>query len=140
MPNTKPERAATPSPYEGQQQKTMDQVSLNQITPYAAEDADLSLRLYQYLSPQLNEQGLEDLAQRVEMPLVEVLGTLESNGIKIDPGVLEGQKADLNAKIIALRDQIHDLAGEPFNIDSPKQLRQVLFNRLKMPVIRKTKT
>ncbi|MBH06862.1 MAG: DNA polymerase I [Phycisphaeraceae bacterium] len=124
----------------GQQQKTMDQVPLSQITPYAAEDADLSLRLYQYLSPQLNEQGLEDLAQRVEMPLVEVLGTLESNGIKIDPGVLEGQKADLNAKIIALRDQIHDLAGEPFNIDSPKQLRQVLFNRLKMPVIRKTKT
>ena len=124
----------------GQQQKTMDQVPLGQITPYAAEDADLSLRLYQYLSPQLGEQGLEDLAQRVEMPLVEVLGTLESNGIKIDPDVLEEQKADLNAKIIALRDQIHDLAGEPFNIDSPKQLRQILFNRLEMPVIRKTKT
>jgi len=124
----------------GLKQKTMDQVPLDQITPYAAEDADITLRFYEKLQPQLAEQDVQSLADEVEMPLVEVLAEMEFNGIRIDPTVLEEQQTELSKRIDVIRDEIFGMAGAPFNLDSPKQLAEVLFTQLKLPVIKKTKT
>ncbi len=124
----------------GKPQKTMDQVPLEQVTAYAAEDADVTLRLYEKLKPRLTTLGMQELAERVEMPLVEVLAVMEANGIRVDPDVLDEQRRELEARIVELRDAIHEAAGEPFNIDSPKQLGEVLFQKLKLPVVKKTKT
>ncbi|MEM9882275.1 MAG: DNA polymerase I [Planctomycetota bacterium] len=130
----KPRRKADP------QQKTMDQVSLDLCTAYAAEDADVTLRLYETLKPRLDELGVADLAADVEMPLVAVLVDMESHGIRVEPDELERQKAELQVRIDQLRDEILDAARVDFNPDSPKQLGDVLFNQLGFPVQRKTKT
>jgi DNA polymerase-1 len=122
-------------------QKTMDQVPLELITPYGAEDADLTLRLYELLSKKMKLMGVESLAHDVEMPLVEVLAIMEQNGIRVDPDILTGQKVTLAKRIDELRDDIYEAAGGlPFNIDSPKQLAEVLFKQLKLPVGKRTKT
>ncbi|MEX0655160.1 MAG: DNA polymerase I, partial [Phycisphaeraceae bacterium] len=124
----------------GKTQKTMDQIPLEQITPYAAEDADLSLRLANKMRPQLDELGMGELANQIEMPLVRVLAEMEFHGILVDPAVLDEQRRELDKRILELRDAIHDAAGEPFNIDSPRQLAEVLFTKLKLPVVKRTKT
>ncbi len=124
----------------GLKQKTMDQVELDAIAPYAAEDADMALRLCETFTPQLKAMGLEHLAREVEMPLVEVLADMEFNGIRVDPDELEHQKNQLVKRIDELRDLIYEKAGGPFNIDSPRQLGEVLFTKLQLPVIKKTKT
>ena len=124
----------------GKTQKTMDQVPIEQITPYAAEDADLSLRLCQRMRPQLKTLGMQRLADDIEMPLIEVLAEMEHHGIRVDADVLDEQKGALNERIEALRDQIHEAAGTSFNIDSPKQLAEVLFTTLELPVQKRTKT
>ncbi len=124
----------------GMKQKTMDQVPLDQIVPYASEDADIALRLCRLFEPQIKAMGLEHLARDVEMPLVEVLADMEFNGIRVDPDELENQKKQLAKRIEALRDAIFEKAGGPFNIDSPRQLGELLFTKLKLPVIKKTKT
>lgn len=124
----------------GKTQLTMDKVPLEQITPYAAEDADITLRLTELLQEQVKEMGMEALARDVEMPLIDVLAEMEYQGIRVDPDVLDEQKQQLSERIIELRDQIHEAAGEPFNIDSPKQLAEVLFTKLGLPVIKRTKT
>ncbi|MCC7146892.1 MAG: DNA polymerase I [Phycisphaeraceae bacterium] len=121
-------------------QKTMDQVDLPLIATYAAEDADVTLRLWQELAPRLKTMGLEDLAQRVEMPLVEVLAEMEANGIRVDKEELARQKEGLSRRMVELRDQIQEAAGRPFNPDSPKQLAEVLFKEMKLPVGKRTKT
>ncbi|MCC6680206.1 MAG: DNA polymerase I [Phycisphaeraceae bacterium] len=121
-------------------QKTMDQIELDLITDYAAEDADFTLRLTNIFRGQLNSLGMKDLAERVEMPLVEVLARMESNGIAIDPGVLDEQRETLQQRIDELRDAIHEAAGEPINPDSPKQLSELLFDKLKLPRLKRTKT
>ncbi len=124
----------------GKEQRTMDQVPLEQITPYAAEDADLALRLTNLMRPQLKVLGMEQLAAEVEMPLIEVLAEMETHGVAVDPAVLDEQKQQLNERIDELRVQIHEAAGEVFNVDSPRQLADVLFSKLKLPVVKKTKT
>ena len=124
----------------GQLQRTMDQVPLVEIGPYASEDADAALRLRAELEPQVRALGMRELAERVEMPLVAVLADMEWTGVKVDPAVLDEQAAGLNRRIVALRDAVHEAAGVPFNIDSPKQLADVLFRQLKLPVIKRTKT
>ncbi len=124
----------------GKTQKTMDQVPLEQITPYAAEDADLALRLCQNMRPRLKTMGMQTLADHVEMPLIEVLAEMEYTGIRVDPNVLDEQKHTLSQRITALRDEIHGAAGCAFNIDSPKQLAEVLFTTLALPVQKRTKT
>ena len=124
----------------GQTQKTMDQVPLDVITAYAAEDADVSLRLHDHIAPQLRAMGMGELAERVEMPLVEVLADMEQAGIRVDAAILDEQKAVLTSRIDTLRDEIHAAAGVPFNIDSPRQLADVLFKQLGLPVIKRTKT
>lgn len=124
----------------GQKQKTMDQIPLDQITSYAAEDADMALRMYEHFTPQIRTMGLQRLAAEVEMPLVEVLADMAFTGVRVDPAVLEQQKTELSARVDELRDRIFERAGAPFNLDSPKQLGEVLFNQMNMPVIKKTKT
>ena len=120
-------------------QATMDSVPLDQITDYAAEDADISLRFYHLLHPKLVEQEMADL-EAVEMPLVEVLSDVESLGIRIDPTVLAAQKEELTGKLTEIKDQIFEVAGEPFNLDSPKQLGEILFHKLGMPILKRKKT
>ncbi len=121
-------------------QKTFDTIPLKEATVYAAEDADLTLRLYEHFRTELENQGMQRLAEDVEMPLVEVLAVMEDNGIRVEPDILDQQKTSLNRRIVQLRDSIHEYAGGPFNIDSPRQLADVLFNQLKLPVVKKTRT
>jgi len=121
-------------------QKTMDCVSLEEIAPYAAEDADMALRLYEDLTPKLRVMGLEKLAAEVEMPLVEVLVEMEYQGIKVDPVELDRQADGLKIRIDEARDRILEAAGHPFNLDSPKQLADVLFKELGLPIGKKTQT
>lgn len=130
----KPRRKADPP------QKTMDQIALDLCTAYSAEDADVTLQLYEKFAPRLEEYGMADLAADVEMPLVEVLSTMEAHGIRVNPGELDRQKADLSTRIEQLRTEILDAARVDFNPDSPKQLGDVLFNQFGFPVQRKTKT
>lgn len=120
-------------------QATMDTVPLDQITDYAAEDADISLRFYHLLHPKLVEQKMTDL-EAVEMPLVEVLSDVESLGIRIDPEALSAQKKELTGKLDELKDQIFEIAGEPFNLESPKQLAEILFHKLGLPILKRKKT
>ncbi|MCC6580537.1 MAG: DNA polymerase I [Phycisphaeraceae bacterium] len=124
----------------GRPQRTMDQVPLDQITAYAAEDADVTLQLHDKLAPMLEQDGMADLAHRVEMPLVEVLATMEGWGIRVDPDELFRQKEGFLGRIAQLRDEVQTAAGMPFNPDSPKQLADVLFNQLKLPVVKRGKT
>ena len=119
---------------------TMDQVELEKITAYAAEDADITLRLCDYFEKDLVDQGLEKLSKTLEMPLIEVLAEMEFNGIKVDSKELDRQCAKLSKRVEKLRVEILNLCGCDFNVDSPKQLGDVLFNQLGFPVIRKTKT
>lgn len=130
----KPRRKADPP------QRTMDRVPLDLCTAYAAEDADVTLRLYELFRGRLDEFEMTGLAADVEMPLIEVLATMEANGIRVDPGELDRQKAGLEVRIAELRAEILDAARVDFNPDSPKQLGDVLFNQLGFPVQRKTKT
>jgi DNA polymerase-1 len=113
----------------GKTQRTFDQAPLDQATEYAAEDADITMRLRDHLAPQLQGAGLRDLFERVEMPLVRVLADMEWNGIRVDAAELDRQRSALNARIDALRRRLVDSAATPFNPDSPRQLAAVLFNR-----------
>ena len=124
----------------GKVQKTMDQVPLDLATPYSAEDADITLRLYEKLRPQIEETQMATLLDKVETPLIEVLATMEDHGIKIDPSVLDQQKETIAKRIEELREQIHEAAGGAFNIDSTKQLAEVLFTNLGLPVVKRKKT
>jgi DNA polymerase-1 len=125
----------------GKQQITMDQVDLPRITRYAAEDADVALRLADLLQQKLDaEPVLRRLHDTLELPLVDVLVEMEAAGIAVDPKVLAEQSQVLGVRIEALRRQIHEAAGGEFNIDSPKQLGEVLFGRLSLKSVKKTKT
>ncbi len=120
--------------------RTMDQVPLAHITPYACDDAEVALRLCQRLQPQLRLLGLDELAREVEMPLVEVLSEMEFNGIELDAAVLEQQRKQLTQRMDIVRDETLGHIGGPCNLDSPKQLAQVLFTQLGLPVVKRSKT
>ena len=121
-------------------QKTMDQIPLDQVTPYAAEDADITLQLCTRLRDRLDEMDMADLYQKVEMPLVHVLATMEQHGIAVDTATLEQQRELIQRRIDELRADILDRAKADFNPDSPKQLGDVLFNQLGFKPVKKTKT
>ena len=112
----------------GKKQRTFDTVPLEQAVPYAAQDADITLRLRDVLAPKLEAMNLQALFDDLEMPLVEVLAELEWNGIRIDPDELDRQRERLVERIAKLRRDISDAAPHPFNPDSPKQLAAALFN------------
>jgi DNA polymerase-1 len=125
----------------GKSQTTMDKVDLPRIAAYASEDADIAFRLAERLDKQLGEYpALRKLADELETPLVDVLAEMEFNGIAVDATVLKEQSAVLGERIEQLRGQIMTEAGGEFNPDSPKQLGEVLFDRLKLPAQKKTKT
>jgi DNA polymerase-1 len=124
----------------GKKQIRMDQVPVEKITRYAAEDADVSLRLADLLVPKLKQEQLTELFTTLEVPLIEVLVEMEYNGVKVDPARLKELSERFGARMQTLRDEIFMLAGRELNIDSPKQLAQLLFEELKLPVLKKTKT
>ncbi|OGP60172.1 MAG: DNA polymerase I, partial [Deltaproteobacteria bacterium RBG_13_61_14] len=107
---------------------------------YSGEDADVTWMLYEKFLPLLQEGEFEELFQKVEMPLVEVLMRMEMNGVKVDTEILAGLSAELEERAEKEREEIYRLAGHEFNIDSPKQLSEVLFEKLKLPRLKKTKT
>ena len=123
----------------GKGQLTFDQIDLEQAAPYAAEDADITLRLHQALWPKLEpEPGLRFVFEEIEMPLVPVLSRMERTGVRIDTALLRQQSAELAEKLHELEARAHELAGRPFNLGSPKQIGQIFFEELGMEVIRKT--
>ncbi len=125
----------------GKAQITMDRVPMERISCYAAEDADISLRLADLAESKLNEiPALRKLADDLETPLIDVLVEMESNGIAVDPAILKEQSAVLGARIEELRARVLSEAGVEFNPDSPRQLADVLFNKLGLRVVKRTKT
>ena len=112
----------------GKHQRTFDTVPLDAATQYAAEDADISLRLYEHMAPQITAMGLTRLFHDVELPLAEVLAEMEFNGVLVDAAELDQQAARLTARLDELREEISAAAPRPFNPDSPKQLAAILFN------------
>lgn len=115
-------------------------VDLDTATQYAAEDADIALRLADDLMPKLSETELAKLNAEIELPLVPIIGQMELWGVRIDPDKLREQSKRFEARMASLTEEIHQLAGEPFNIDSPKQLQEVLFEKLALPTQKKTQT
>ncbi len=125
----------------GRNQKSMADLEPEAIKDYAAEDADVTLQLKEVLEPKLRELELEDLFYKVEMPLVKVLADMEYEGINLDVEFLHKFSEELEKDIERLRKEIYELAGVEFNVDSPKQLSQLLFVKLEIPYTgRKTKT
>ena len=123
----------------GVHQIGFDQVDLQIATDYAAEDADITLRLHLELWPQIQENsGLLYIYEKVEMPAMRVLGIMERNGIRIDSGLLAKQGQQVGKRLLELEGEIHKLAGQPFNIQSPKQIAEILFGQLELPAIKKT--
>jgi DNA polymerase-1 len=123
----------------GSKKAGFEAVPVEQAIPYAAEDADITLMAYEALRPQLEELGLMDLFDTVEMPLVPVLLRMEMAGITVDQDRLRELSKSFAAQLEALETSIHALAGEPFNIKSSQQLGRILFEKLALPVQKKTK-
>ncbi len=123
----------------GAKQLTFNQIDLKQASPYAAEDADITLQLHEYLWGELGKTKLlERLYEEIEQPLVPVLLDMEETGVLIDPKMLQTQSGELAKMMAKLEQDAHELAGGPFNLGSPKQLQQILFEDLGLPVVRKT--
>lgn len=123
----------------GAKQILFSQVALDDATRYAAEDADITLRLHRALAPRLAAlPSLQSVYRDIEIPLVPVLERIEANGVRIDADELRRQSADLSKRMLAAQQQATELAGRTFNLDSPKQLGALLFEELKLPVMVKT--
>lgn len=122
----------------GAKQIGFDEVDLTQAAHYASEDADFTLQLHHVLRPKVAEsEGLERIYQ-LEVQVSEVLTTIERNGVRIDPKVLQAQSHELGLALQKLEEKAYELAGQPFNLNSPKQLGEILFERMGLPVVRKT--
>jgi DNA polymerase-1 len=124
----------------GKKQKRMDEVPVAQVTEYAAEDADVPLRLLEALEPRLKGSGLDSLFSDLEMPLIEVLAEMEFNGVRVNVERLRELSGQFNERIMRLEREIFEIAGREFNIDSRLQLGDLLFKELKLPVVKRTKT
>lgn len=125
----------------GKKQKTMDSIELDKIVDYACEDADVTWQLYQVLNKEIKENNLEKLASEVEMPLVYILARMEQAGVKLDKTTLKEYAIVLSKEMRMIEEKIYELAGMEFNISSPKQLGEMLFDRLKISSdARRTKT
>jgi DNA polymerase-1 len=123
----------------GAKQLTFNQVDLQQAAPYAAEDADITLRLHNQLWQQLSQQEKpRQVFEDIERPLIPVLSEIECNGVLVDVAMLAKQSSELEKKMQQIQQQTYIEAGEEFNLGSPKQLQAILFEKLKLPVIKKT--
>ena len=122
----------------GRNARTFAEVPIERAGPYAAEDADVALRLRNLFRPALVTQGLNSVYESLERPLVPVLADMERAGMRVDPVLLRGISVELKERLDELESQIHDMAGETFNVASPKQLGRILFDRLGLPGAKKT--
>jgi DNA polymerase I len=123
----------------GAKQVGFSQVSLEVASEYAAEDADITLQLHEALYPQIREdEKLERIYREIEIPVSNILFTIERNGVLIDNQMLHQQSHELGQKLVELEKQAHELAGQPFNLGSPKQLQQILFGKLEIKPLKKT--
>jgi len=124
----------------GQSRLTFDQVPIEPAMRYACQDADITFRLADCLLPKIKQDGIEDLYYNIEMPLAEVLGRMEMTGVMVDTGHLQQLSDEFGRHISAVEQKIYELAGQRFNVNSPKQLGAVLFEKLHLPVQKRTKT
>ncbi|MEC9347789.1 MAG: DNA polymerase I [Pseudomonadota bacterium] len=124
----------------GKAQIGFDQVPLDKARDYAAEDADVTFRLWQLLKPRLVHEHMVSIYETIERPLVPVIASMEQAGIKVDADILRRMSADFERRAGELETEIHGLAGEEFNVGSPKQLGEILFERMSLPGGKKTKT
>jgi DNA polymerase-1 len=123
----------------GAKQIPFSQVAVEQAAPYAAEDADVTLRLHHYFWPRLAaEPGLKELYETTEIPLIGILSAMERNGVLIDAGLLKQQSRELGAQLRDIEKEIHGLAGQPFNIGSPKQIQEILYDKMGLPILSRT--
>ncbi len=122
----------------GKKQKTFDQIPINEATRYAAEDADITLRLHSVLKPRLSPEGKTTVYQTLERPLVQVIADMEREGVKVDVKVLARLSADFAQRMAGHEAEAHELAGEAFNMGSPKQIAEILFGKLGLPGGKKT--
>jgi DNA polymerase-1 len=123
----------------GKNQIAFNDIALEQAVPYAAEDADITLRLHQELWPRLQKiPSLEKLFDDIEMPLIKVLVRMERTGVRIDATMLRKQSQELATRILEIEQLAHQAAGQPFNLGSPKQIQEVLYDKLELPVLKKT--
>lgn len=125
----------------GKKQGNFREVDLQMQTDYAAEDADITFQLFEIFAPQIKKEGLEDLFYKVEMPLMQVLAKMELEGVALDVQWLEQESIDLENDLKHLESQIFELSGEVFNMNSPRQLGEILFDKMQLdPKAKKTKT
>jgi DNA polymerase-1 len=125
----------------GAKQISFSQVPIEAAATYAAEDADVTLQLHQKLWPKLaEEKGLKHIYENIELPLVAVLSHIERNGVLIDAEKLQSQSHELEQRLLELESEAYDMAGSAFNLNSPKQLQEILFTKLELPVLQKTPT
>ncbi len=123
----------------GASQICFDEVDIVAATHYAAEDADITLQLHQALYPQVRSDAqLHDIYQRIELPTAQVLQKIERNGVLIDAGLLATQSHEIGLRLLALEQQAYEMAGQPFNLNSPKQLGEIFFVKLQLPIVKKT--
>jgi DNA polymerase I len=123
----------------GAKQVGFNQVTVETASEYAAEDADITLQLHQTLYPQVQQDNkLDFIYSQIEMPSMEVLFTVERNGVLIDANMLNAQSNEIGMKLVALENQAYELAGQPFNLGSPKQLQEILFGKLGIKPTKKT--
>ncbi|MDR5170373.1 DNA polymerase I [Methylobacillus flagellatus] len=123
----------------GAKQVPFSQIGIDTASEYAAEDADITLQLHQTLYPQIEtDDKLEFVYRQIEMPLLDILYTIERNGVLIDQAMLQAQSHELGQKLIELEQQAYDIAGQPFNLGSPKQLQEILFGKLGIKPLKKT--
>ena len=129
-----------PKAARGEEEQTFDTVDLDTACRYAAEDADVTFRLYRVLDRLLKERGLDTLFNEVEMPLLPLLAGMEMNGIRLNPGTLQSYSIELEKELVGIQSDVFALCGHEFNIASTKQLQQVLFEERKLTPSKKTKT
>ncbi|WP_114417103.1 DNA polymerase I [Marinospirillum perlucidum] len=123
----------------GKKQLTFNQIEIDKAGPYAAEDADITLRLHQTLAPQVREEGrLQEVLEKLELPLVPLLSKIERKGVKIDVPHLQQHSQEMAQRILELEEEAYSLAGRSFNLGSPKQLAEILFQEQQLPVKKKT--
>ena len=118
----------------------MRQVAIEKVCPYACEDADISWQLKQLFAKKIQHTALDILFKQVELPLIPVLASMELEGIKVDRDILSRMSNTFAQKMANLEFEVHEAAGEVFNIGSPKQLGEILFDKMSIPGAKKGKT
>ncbi len=124
----------------GKTQVPFSEVTIEKAAQYSGEDVDVTLRLHDVLAPQVKSSGVEPLYKEVEVPLIEVLSDMEYHGVLVDEARLRTMSVELEKEMRAAEAKVYELGGETFNIQSPKQLSKILFEKLGLPIIKKTKT